>query len=359
MLKFHNFCLSAFMAASMLQPAMAQDQPEKPIEQLWSSLSKSRQDTSRVTLLLQLSDHYFPLPGRTKFDLDSAMAYARSAEAISIRLGYQPGLGDSYEQISKILHIRKSVDSGRYYANKAVGIFKSKSAHMALGYAYYDLSGYYLLYDSDINKRIALVEQALSEFQQARDKKKEADVHKELGDLRQINGDYTGALSDLRQAVQLYHEVGYPYLQGAYDLMGYILSGEGDFEEGLKYGLLAVDAAEQVKDTASPQMCTIYNRVGATYERMKKLQPAYDYYQKSIAIAIKCKDTASIVVLTCNISHDLVKLNKPHQALAVLLGLTGYPRRDYMEGIMVAGRFLDVYDCLNQGYKGEPYCDQL
>jgi two-component sensor histidine kinase len=353
-----SFCWLSFLVAWMIQPVLAQDQPEKPVGELWSLLSKSRQDTGRVDLLLQLSDHYFPLPGRQKFDLDSAMVYARSAEASSITLKYQRGLGDSYEQISKILHIRKGIDSGKYYAGKAIDIFKANHCLMELGYAYYDLSGYYAIYDSDMDKRIRLVEQSLSEFQQARNNKKEADVHKELGDLKASNGDNSGALSDLRQAVQIYQAIDYPYLQGTYDLMGYILSGEGDFEQGLKYGLLAVAAAEQVKDT-SPQMCTIYNRVGMTYERMKKLQPAYQYYLKSLAIAVKCKDTPSIVILTCNISHDLVKLNRPQQALALLQGLTMYPRRDYMEGIVVAGRFLEVYDCLNQGYKGQPYCDQL
>src|SRR5277367_359711 len=138
MLKFHNYCLSVLMAACMTQPALAQEQPEKPVEQLWSSLSTSRLDTSRVDLLLQLSIHYFPLPGRTKFDLDSSMAYARSAEAISFKLGYASGLGDSYEQISKVLHIRKAIDSGRYYANKAIGIFKANNYFRELGYAYYD-----------------------------------------------------------------------------------------------------------------------------------------------------------------------------------------------------------------------------
>lgn len=359
MRKFHIYCLLIFVSGWNTQPVLAQEQPEKPVGELWSLLSKSRQDTPRVDLLLQLSDHYFPMPGRHQFDLDSAMAYARSAEASSIKLKYQRGLGDSYEQISKILHIRIGADSGKYYASKAIEIFKANNDLMELGYAYYDLSGYYTLYDSDMDKRIRLVEQSLSEFQQARNKRKEADVHKELGDLRSMNGDNPGALSDLRQAVQIYRSIGYPYIQGTYDLMGYILAGEGDFEQGLKYGLLAVDAAEQVKDTTSPMMATIYNRVGTTYERMKKLPPAYEYYQKSLAVAVKCKDTSSIIILATNISHVLVALNQPQQALAVLQGLSRYSKKDYFEGIMVAARFLDAYDCLNQGYKGRPYCDQL
>lgn len=347
------------MATWIVQSALAQEQPERPVGTLWSSLSKSRQDTLMVDLLLQLSDHYFPLPGRQKFDLDSSIFYARSAEAFSNKLNYQRGLGDSYEQISRILHIRNSADSGKYYAGKAIEIFKMNNYLLELGYAYYDLAGYYTFYDNDLDKKIRLVEQSLSVFQAAGNKKKEADVHKELGDLRMIKNDNSGALSDLSQAVQIYRSIGYPYIQGAYDLMGFIYSQEGDFEQGLKYGLMAVEAAEQVKDSSSPQMATIYNRIGITYERMEKLQPAYEYYQKSLAIAVKGKDTASIIILTSNISQVLASLNKPYQALAVLHKLSGYPVKELSERILIAVRFLNAYNLLNQANKGRPYCDQL
>jgi two-component sensor histidine kinase len=359
MRKFYKYCLLIFVVALITRPALAQEQPEKPVGELWSLLSKSGQDTSRVDLFLQLSDHYFPLPGRQQFNLDSSMAYARWAEAFSGKLRYQRGLGDSYEQISKILHIRTGADSGKYYADKAIDIFKANNYLMELGYAYYDLSGYYNIYDSDLDKRIRLVEQSLAEFQLARDKRKEADVYKELGDLRSMKTDNSGALSDLRQAVQLYQSIGYPHIEGAYDLMGSIFSQEGDFEQGLKYGLLAVDAAEKVKDDNTPQMATIYNRVGMTYERMGKFQSAYEYYQKSLAIAKKCKDIPSIVILTSNISQVLVSLNKPHQALALLQGLSRYPTKDANQRILIAARFLIVYNWLNQGNEGRPYCDQL
>src|ERR1700727_3107113 len=133
MRKFHLYWLLSVVLAWIVQPVLAQEQPEKPVGELCSLLSKSKQDSLRVDLLLQLSDHYFPLPGRQKFDLDSAMAYARSAEALSTILTNQRELGDSYEQISKILHIRRAVDSGRYYANKAIGIFKVNNYYMELG----------------------------------------------------------------------------------------------------------------------------------------------------------------------------------------------------------------------------------
>src|ERR1700730_15817794 len=172
MRKFPKYCFSIFVVAWVTQSALCQDQPDRPIGELWTSLSTSRLDTSRVNLLLQLSDHYFPSPGRKQFDMDSSMSYARSAEAFSIKLGYQRGLGDSYEQISKILHIRKDTDSGKYYANKAIGIFKVNNDYTELGYAYYDLSGYYNIYDSDLDNRIRLVQQSLAEFQQAGNRKK-------------------------------------------------------------------------------------------------------------------------------------------------------------------------------------------
>jgi hypothetical protein len=135
---------------------MAQDGASDLITQL----KKSKQDTVSVNLLLQLSEYYFFKPSTNAKDLDSSLWYGYTARNLSNTLQYQRGLGNSYEQISKVLHKKNNTTQGKYYANKAIEIFKANNYFLELGYAYYDLSGYYSIdSNKDIIERIRIVEQ--------------------------------------------------------------------------------------------------------------------------------------------------------------------------------------------------------
>jgi len=343
----------------MIVTVSAQQRPYDSQSDLLLQLQKSNEDTSRVNLFLQLSDYYFLKSRRQATDRDSSLLHARSAEAFSIKLGYQKGLGNSYQQLSKIFHQNNDTANGKYFANKALQIFKTNNYLTELGYAYFDLSGYYSLSGSELIERIRWVEQSLSAFQQAGSKRKEADVLKELGDLRQIQGDYIKALSDLKQALKIYQSIRYPALHGTYDLMGIISADLGDYEQALNYGLLAVKTAEQVKDT-SLQIATIYNRVGITYSQLKKYEQAYEYWKKGLLIAQKYNDTATIVILTANLARALIELNKPYESLTILQKLTErYKIKDDYLQMLVTSRLLTTYKELKQYKTAQQYCDQL
>lgn len=347
-----------FLSAWMIAGAAAQQRPLASPDDLLLQLQKSDEDTSRVHLLLQLSDFYFSNPNAD--DKGSSLLHARAAEALSNRLRYQKGLGNSYEQLSKILHHRTNdTAGGKDFAYKAIQIFKTNNYLAELGYAYYDLSGYYSLSGDEISERIRCVEQSLLAFQKSGDKKKEADVFKELGDLRQIKGDYIEALSDLKQALKIFQSIGYPALQGTYDLMGNISVNLGDYESALSYGLSAVSTAEQLKDT-SLETATIYNRVGITYNRLKKYKQACEYWEKGLLIAQRWSDTATIVIMTANLARGLVELNKPSEALTILQKLSARYRTkdDYLQ-MLVTSRFLNVCRVLRHHEAAQQYCDKL
>ncbi|SEM00228.1 Two-component sensor histidine kinase, contains HisKA and HATPase domains [Chitinophaga rupis] len=350
-----------FMLAVLIYSAVAAQQPDHSADGLLLQLKKSKEDTVSVNLLLQLSEHYFKkASGGTKY-LDSALVYEHAAEQLSKKLNYPKGIGNSYEQLSKILHVQNNTAQARQFADKAIEIFKAHNFFLELGYAYYDLSGYYSINNADeLTERIRIVEElSFPAFQKSGSTLKEADILKELGDLVQLTGNYSKALSVLHRSLQLYQSIKHPNLEDICDLLGTVYSVTGNNEQALKYGLLAVKAAASINDTTI-QLATIFNRIGSTYSRMKKYNAAYDYFQKALYVAKKYNSTETIVLLSSKISRTLIALNKPQEALEILQeAQQKYPSKDIYSQLYLTASFLITYKELRQYQQAQKYCDQL
>ena len=114
-----------YLLISLVSFARAQEKTGISLHDLNVSLEKSKKDTSRVNTLLQLSEYYFYKPLRNENNLDSSLLYGYAALKLSNTLHYQLGVGNSYEQISKVFHLKNDTAKGKYFANKAIEIFKA------------------------------------------------------------------------------------------------------------------------------------------------------------------------------------------------------------------------------------------
>lgn len=346
---------------TIVQAAVVAQRVDDSAVNLRLQLKQSKEDTNRVILLLQLSDHYFQkASGGTKL-LDSALLHEYAAEQLSRKLNYPRGLGNSYEQRSKILHVQNRTAIARAFSDKAISIFREHNFFLELGYAYYDLAGYYSINSGDgLAERIRIVEQlALPAFQKSGSILKEADILKELADLLQLTGNYKKSLAILHQSLKLYQSIQYPRLEDIYDLLGAVYSVTGNNEQALKYGLLALNAATSINDT-SIQLATIFNRVGSTYNRMKKYDAAYTYFQKALLVAKKYNNTETIDLLISKISRTLIALHKPHEALDILQeAQQKYPSNDIYSRLYLTASLLITHKELKQYQQAQKYCDQL
>lgn len=330
-------------------------------DDLLFQLKKSKEDTAKANLLLQLSEYYFFKGSNFSKYTDSALLYGYAAEQLSKNLFYEKGIGNSYEQLAKILHVQNKTTEARQLADKAIEIFKANNLYLELGYAYYDVSGYYSINSNDeLAERIRIVEElALPAFQKSGSTLKEADILKELGDLVQLTGDYSKALVLLNHSLQLYQRANYYNLEGIYDLLGSVYAITGNNEQALKYGLLAVKSAASVNDTTI-QLATIFNRIGSTYSAMKEYKTAYDYFQKALTVAKKYNNTETIDILLSKISRTLIALNQPQQALSVLKqAQQTYTPEDIYSQLYITASFLITYNALKNYNEGEKYCNEL
>jgi two-component sensor histidine kinase len=261
--------------------------------------------------------------------------------------------------MAKAFREKGEVQKARGQAALAMSIAQKYGFADLSGHVYSELTRYYSNAGPDIASKIRLNEQALAFFVRTGNRKKEADVLKDQGDLHQLQEKYAQALHELQRALLLYRSVQHPDLHGVYDLLGFVYTKTGDYKAGLSYGLQAVKTAQARGDT-SLLLCTIYNRLGLTYHALGQFAQAHDYFSQSLSIAQKYHHVPSIVYLAGNISTVLLHFNKPGEALAFLRKTAEkYPPTDPESRIILATRLMDVYRSLRQYARAQPYCDQV
>jgi two-component sensor histidine kinase len=345
-------CLATY---ALLFPVLFCLAQQPSLTALKIQLQKSKADSNRVKTQLQIGGYFL-----SKNNPDSAQAYALQAEKLSTSISYIKGLGNSYILSAKTFGFRK--DKKQCYAQiqKAIDLFGKNKMYKEAAEAALNMDEQCNALDAgDIDIRITWHKKAADWYHLAGIKGREADVLKELGDLMQVEGKNVEALPPLKQALALYQSIHYPYLQGTYDLIGNVYSLTGNYKEAVKYGLLAVKTAEAVKDTTM-QLCTIYNRIGLTYYFTKQFELSQLYFEKSLAIAKKYKDAASITLLSSNLAIIYIKYGKFQKSVEKLKYIDQfYPPKTVSERAAIDGLFLNAYSSLKQYDKAKPYCDKL
>ncbi|GAB3220577.1 hypothetical protein GCM10027423_52360 [Spirosoma arcticum] len=322
-------------------------------------MNRSQADTNRVKLLLDLSFIYVNRVGNRANDINASLSLTQKAIFLSRSLQYKKGEGRGYLIRAKTLREKGDAQQGKVYAVRSMNLVKNLGYPELMGYVYSELARYYSDTQAGVSSQINLNELALSCFVRSGDRKKQADVLKEMGDMYQLQGKYHQSISKLQRALKLYQSVNFPHVQGVYDLLGFISSKIGDYKSAMAYGLQAVKTAEVQKDS-SLQMCTIYNRLGMTYQTLGQPIQAYDYYKKSLAVAQRNHHTPSVIYLLGNISSVYLSLGKPKEALSLLKRTANtYPPIDFESKIILATRFMEVYQHLGQYNLAQPYCDQV
>lgn len=368
-------------------------------DSLKTELARTEPSQLQVRLLLQLGGYYVYKSGEFRTDLDSARTYAQQAQQVSRQLGYPIGellslnllgttskeakefgqavayqrqaialgtsrrdavrVADSYRLLSEAWRGKEDHQAARKAVQTAISLYTRNGYRQQTAEAYLELGNTYANWGSELNEKIKYYQQGLQSFVKAGDTRRQADTHKELGDLYQLQEANAQSIIEVRKALTLYRAIQYTRLQGVYDLLGSTYAKMGDHQQGLKYGLLAVKTAETLRDTTL-QLCTIYNRVGLTYDYLKQDRKALFYFKKSLSIARQYNDEASIIILSVNIAHILIRLRQPQEAARLLHDITEkYPTQNSMMRTHLTAGLLKAYTATNQYALAQRYCDQL
>jgi len=319
-----------------------QVKPFESIPQIKKSLEKSGNLADRAGLLCKLALLYVYKQGEVPTDLDSGLLLANEAAIINSSLHDKAIEAKIYFIRANALREKGDTAQAHHAINKSLEIYNALPNLPEHGDAYIELSNYYNIYTKEgCLGRKECYEQALAQFQAAGAKEKQADALKNLGDFNQILRNYGLSIINLHEALAIYSSIGYKNMQGVYDLLGIVSTNMGDYSNAIKYGLLAVQAAENLNDT-SIQLCTIYNRLGVAYGNWSKWEDAGIYEQKALAIAIKYHDKDAIETVLLTLCHLLKGRSDWQEILMLIKSADKYTRPWNLEDSLYMSVFYNM-----------------
>ncbi len=349
------FCCLVAGKLALAQPAIPGD-----LALLYRQLKQSKSDTGRVTLLINICRYYNGHALQKHATLDSVITAGTKAKVLAEKLNYYQGVGLSYQVMAKAWSDNKDFKKSDELIKKAIAIFLAHDLYGDAAEAYLNMEEFYLATGGkDYKVMIGYYEQAQSLFHKAHAFNREGATLNMLGDFYQLVNDQNLALDRLNQALKVYKKTGYPLLQATYDLLGYVNMQKSRYQEALKYGLLAEKTGMSQKDTTR-LMCTIYERIGATYYAINKFDVATYYFYKGLAIAEKFKDTAAIRVVLQSVFTAMMAEQKYGKALALLKStMQKYPPTENEAVTVNYANFIGIYSKLNNNAMAKKYVDSL
>lgn len=337
------------------QPAIPKD-----IKVLYTQLSNSKPDTGRVNILIRICRFDNANSSTQPKLLDSSISVASRAKSLSEKLGYAEGTGLSYQVTAQAWCNKKDFKKGDALIKSALAIFLAHGLYRDAAEAYLNMEEFYQAAGGkDFGVRINYYEKAQPLFHKAGAYDREGATLSILGDFYQVQGDINKSYATLQQSLSIYQKTKVRELQGLYDLLGYMAMLLGDYQTAVKYGLLAVKTAEEMNDY-SLQLCTIYNRLGVTYNRLTQYQQSAKSYANALKIAVNFKDTSATLQVVLNYADALLHIHKSAQGLQIVKYYTAkYPKVDKEYQLMILTTFVVLYLDLKQVPLAGVYCNKM
>jgi two-component sensor histidine kinase len=322
-------------------------------------MEEASPDTTRVHSLLTEARSKIFKPGERHTDLDSAIVLANQAEGLSKQFGYEAGIAQSYVLIAMAYREKGEREKGKHYAERAVTYCKERTLLDAYGESLVELSQYYD-FNEGFTQKLQITRQAIEAYRQSGNIKEQAFCLKNLGDFLTFTDSIGQSISVLKKSASLYESINDSGYRGAYDLLGTLYREIGDFDLALKYGLLAEKAAIQAQDT-SLQLCTILNRIGATYHYSKDFKQAAHYFSKAFDVAARYDDLITLYNVHANLMNAYLGLGKEREALLLTNQFTKKypPTDDIVVQIFLNRTYLNIYRALKDKVNGQKYCDRV
>jgi two-component sensor histidine kinase len=327
---------------------------------LKNNLQKSGADTGRVNLLLQICNYYNGIAKPSSTEINNALTYGNTAQKLSTTLNYPKGLGNTYMALAKTYRLKNDSAVCNGNVRKAITLFLKNNLYRDAAEAVLKLEEYYQAFGGkSMDVRIAYYEMANPLFARAHADNRQEATLKVLGDFYQVQGNYATALQRLNGALALAGQISITDKEGLYDLLGTVHVMMGNLNKALEYGLLAIKMAEQGKDTGM-QACAVYNRVGITYYQMRQFPRAKLFFEKSLALAIKCHDEETQIAEYVNISHVMISLGNFEGCIKLLNStIKKYPSANLFDDQTIDAGILKCYIKLKRFDEAKIYADRM
>ncbi|WP_306620539.1 tetratricopeptide repeat-containing sensor histidine kinase [Chryseobacterium ginsenosidimutans] len=327
--------------------------------QLRKLIFSSKDDTKKTDLLLNLGDYYLTKRGEFKNDLDSASFFNQQAMLLSSKNGNKLGKGKSMLLDAKIDKEKGLRNLAFSKMKQAIHYFETNKMTEQVAEGYEELSFMYDNGTKNLEIKIKLKEKALSLFKSSGTTLKQASVLKDLGEIYGIKGDPDKSIELLKQSLAVYNSLKFKELQGVYNLLIQAEVQKANYEEALKYCILAEKTAINVHDN-SLQLSSIYSNTGMVYYYLRQNDDAMKYWEKALTIAKKNNDNGYVRTVANNMSTMLIRQRKFEEAIKMIKEYkTRYPIADQEFEMTENYILFSTYTILKQLKNAEIYYKKL
>src|SRR6266404_7227875 len=338
-----------------------QDISRHEADSLLRLLDKSKTDTERFNLLLRIARFHILKPGESKADLDSAEGLINQAERLIVGIKSKQANGHLLLLKSFLISERGERELAKGMLENSIQMLKGEEDKFLLGEASLALSYSYPYLNTETRAtKTRLVEQAVEAFRQSGSLERMAFCLTLLADLDIINDEEVKAFQELKLALEAYNAIHYDKMQGVYSLMARVYSRYSDFNNAIRYELMALKAAEKVGDS-SMMLSQIFNDMATFFSRLGEYEKALTYLNNGLIIAEKYRDIISIFLFAKNICNAYVQLNKPLDALNLINNISkkySKPGNGAVE-FFTSFSYINIYISLKLYPKAEPFCIKL
>lgn len=265
------------------------------IDSLKDKLQTVRDDTSRLSLLHELSKSYW---------------YIQPDESIKF--------GEQARQLAEALGQQKGIATALYY----------------LGVAYWVQARY--------DKALEEISRSLEISKAIDDKEGIAQAYGGMGVIYRGKGDYSSALEFQHKALEIFEETGNQRRAAmAYVNMGVIFHTRGRLTKALDYNIKALKIYEELG--GQRELAGIFNNIGAIYNDQENYEEALEYYERALELQQALKDKKGVGASYLNVGEiyasrgqDSLALSLFYQALELYEELED--QKGIAESFVIMGR---------------------
>jgi two-component sensor histidine kinase len=342
------FLLSALTCHKAIAEPMEPSPAKDSINKIINEINKSKADKNLVNNLLIIARYYL-------YDGDKQCEkYIDRALSLSKKLSYNDGLIRSMCLKAAFLkNISNDNVSANIVVDKAILLSKNIKRPELEAYAYYTKGLWFRWINSSITAETEeYCIKARDLYKNSGNKINEAYMIKCLADIHIGQNKPTQSLKELFEALELYKSDGHLTLHYTYDLIGLVHTSIGNYEEALKYSLLALKSAQKTKDTND--LALFYFRVGYIFMGLNQYDEALPYFKK-----VGQYDSSKFIqrAAAYNISKILFKSGKKDEALkSFKKNMALYPvKKESFESSGKESYLIDIYMWLQQYDKAEKH----
>ncbi|UPK72131.1 sensor histidine kinase [Chitinophaga filiformis] len=301
-------------------PSLAQTSnlDELPLTELRQRLATSADDTTKVQVQLALGHLMLLKPTKDGKDIDSAVSLATQAAALSRRLDYHFGIINAMLLSAETYYNRGDGETGLKTAKNALAFSQMHNNSDGEARSYHLIAQYYSTSDPvSLQNRILYINKAISIF------RKNGNVLW-LSFLLTANADLlfnadriTEGLRLLFEALNLGKGVSRRTVEGIYWNIGRISYDLGDYSNALKYNLLALQTAKEVRDTTL-QVSLINHLIASTYVKLQDYKQTIPYAIEELRLAKRYNDRGFMDAGSSTLALAYTHTGELPKALAVL-----------------------------------------